>query len=316
VSWDTAVAFPESNSGRFTAPHLRFKKHLEFSAVVALLSKLVNIAQTLDEPHPPMSFKIARRASRAAALARWSQAFSGSPSLTRLCQFPQNANHGGASAIWSSFRARLSIGKMSSPSCGVSQSPAASASPCGPVLMCCSNDPAEMSSVDSRGVARAQSPAPSEIEREEIVISDFNTSGYILDLGGGCLSTIGRLKGEQVVAIDISMKELNEAPSGFLKILMDASELKFPDKSFRTVTAFFSLMFMKPEIHRRVFALSRPRAGGRMVDLGRVDSRSCGRARQDVPDKSSQPDSPKKRSTMAILSSGWKWRGTAVIIAH
>ena len=102
--------------------------------------------------------------------------------------------------------------------------------------------------------ARAQSPGRTEIEREEIVISDFASSGYILDLGGGCRGTIGRLKGEQVVAIDISMKELNEAPSGFLKILMDASDLKFLDKSFRTVTAFFSLMFMKPEIHRKVFA--------------------------------------------------------------
>jgi ubiquinone/menaquinone biosynthesis C-methylase UbiE len=103
-------------------------------------------------------------------------------------------------------------------------------------------------------VARAQSPGRTEVEREEIVIPDFAASGHILDLGGGCRGTIGRVKGEQVVAIDISMKELNEAPSGLLKILMDASDLKFPDKSFRTVTAFFSLMFMKSEIHQKVFA--------------------------------------------------------------
>jgi ubiquinone/menaquinone biosynthesis C-methylase UbiE len=101
--------------------------------------------------------------------------------------------------------------------------------------------------------ARAQSPTPKEGEREEIVIPDFPASGYILDLGGGCRGTIGRVKGDQVVAIDISMRELNEAPSGFLKIVMDASDLKFPDKSFRTVTAFFALMFMKPEIHQKVF---------------------------------------------------------------
>ena len=102
--------------------------------------------------------------------------------------------------------------------------------------------------------AHAQSTARNEIEREEIVLSDFASSGYILDLGGGCRGTIGRIKGEQVVAIDLSMKELNEAPSGFLKIVMDASDLKFPDKSFRTVTAFFALMFMKPEIHEKVFS--------------------------------------------------------------
>ncbi|HKE26804.1 MAG TPA: class I SAM-dependent methyltransferase [Bryobacteraceae bacterium] len=102
--------------------------------------------------------------------------------------------------------------------------------------------------------AHAQAPARTATEREEIIIPDFASSGYILDLGGGCRGTIGRLKGEQVVAIDISMKELNEAPSGFLKILMDASDLKFPDKSFRTVTDFFALMFMKSEIHQKVFA--------------------------------------------------------------
>src|SRR5215471_2251541 len=102
--------------------------------------------------------------------------------------------------------------------------------------------------------AFAQAPASAPIEREEIAIPDFPSSGYVLDIGGGCRGTIGRIKGEQVVAIDISMKELNEAPSGFLKILMDASDLKFPDKSFHTVTAFFALMFMKPEIHDKVFS--------------------------------------------------------------
>ena len=102
--------------------------------------------------------------------------------------------------------------------------------------------------------ACAQTPKKGdEIEREEIVIPDFPATGHILDLGGGCRGTIGRLKGEQVVAIDISMKELDEAPAGFLKILMDASDLKFPKNSFHTVTAFFSLMFMKPEILQKVF---------------------------------------------------------------
>ena len=101
---------------------------------------------------------------------------------------------------------------------------------------------------------RAQSRARNEIDRDEIIIPDFTAPGYILDLGGGCRGTIGRLKGEKVVAIDISMRELNEAPSGFLKILMDASDLKFPNDSFRTVTAFFSLMFMKPQIHQKVFS--------------------------------------------------------------
>lgn len=42
------------------------------------------------------------------------------------------------------------------------------------------------------------------------------------------------------------MKELDDAPAGFLKIVMDASDLKFPKNRFHTVTAFFSRMFMRP----------------------------------------------------------------------
>jgi len=102
--------------------------------------------------------------------------------------------------------------------------------------------------------ACAQTPKSDPIVREEIALEDFPAAGYILDLGGGCRGTIGRLKGDQVVAIDISAKELDEAPGSFLKILMDASDLKFPKNSFETVTDFFALMFMKPEIHEKVFS--------------------------------------------------------------
>jgi ubiquinone/menaquinone biosynthesis C-methylase UbiE len=62
------------------------------------------------------------------------------------------------------------------------------------------------------------------------------------------------MKPEQVVAIDISVRELKEAPTSFLKIVMDASDLKFLDGTFRAETAFFSLMYMPPSIHRKVFA--------------------------------------------------------------
>jgi ubiquinone/menaquinone biosynthesis C-methylase UbiE len=56
------------------------------------------------------------------------------------------------------------------------------------------------------------------------------------------------------VAIDISPRELKEAPADFLKIVMDATDLKFLDGSFGTVTAFYSLMYMKPVIQEKVFA--------------------------------------------------------------
>ena len=91
-------------------------------------------------------------------------------------------------------------------------------------------------------------------ERQDIIIEGLPDAGYILDIGGGCRGTIGRIKPKQVVAVDISPRELKEAPSDFLKIVMDASDLKFLDNSFPTVTAYYSLMFMKPEIQEKVFA--------------------------------------------------------------
>jgi len=91
-------------------------------------------------------------------------------------------------------------------------------------------------------------------ERQDFTVADFPAGGYILDIGGGGEGIIGLMKPAQVIAIDLSKRELEEAPPGPLKVVMDASDLKFLDKSFDTVTAFFSLMYMRPAIQRRVFA--------------------------------------------------------------
>lgn len=93
-----------------------------------------------------------------------------------------------------------------------------------------------------------------QFERQEFVVADFQAAGHILDIGGGGEGIIGQMKPTQVVAIDLSKRELEEAPAGPLKIVMDAADLKFLDGSFNTATAFFSLMYMRPEIQRRVFA--------------------------------------------------------------
>lgn len=88
-----------------------------------------------------------------------------------------------------------------------------------------------------------------------IELLDFPSNGFILDIGGGGEGMIGRLKGNSVIAIDVSRQELEEAPGGPLKIVMDACDLKFLDASFNTVTAFFSLMYIKNmEDRRKVFA--------------------------------------------------------------
>ena len=77
----------------------------------------------------------------------------------------------------------------------------------------------------------------------------------ILDIGGGGEGIIGRLKGRQVIAIDPSKRELEEAAPGPLKIVMDAADLQFLDESFNTVTSFYTLMYIKDlETQRQVFA--------------------------------------------------------------
>ncbi len=68
--------------------------------------------------------------------------------------------------------------------------------------------------------------------------------GSILDVGGGGEGFIGRTYGEQVVAIDNSQEELDEAPSGFQKVFMDAAELKYESRHFDNVTFFYTLMYM------------------------------------------------------------------------
>ncbi len=75
---------------------------------------------------------------------------------------------------------------------------------------------------------------------------------------------IGRLKGRDVVAIDIRKDELEECAQGPLKIVMDARDLKFLDESFDTATAFFSMMYMKTaedhqKVMREVWRVLKPR---------------------------------------------------------
>ena len=78
--------------------------------------------------------------------------------------------------------------------------------------------------------------------------------GRILDIGGGGDGVIGRLYTNQVIAIDIRQDELDEAPIGFEKIVMDATHLEFNDNSFDHVTSFYTLMFMSTEEQKRAIS--------------------------------------------------------------
>lgn len=89
---------------------------------------------------------------------------------------------------------------------------------------------------------------------QEISLGRIPGDKYLLDIGGGGEGVIGQLEGTRVVAIDLRKDELEEANVGeYLRIVMDATELKFLDSSFDTATAFFSLMYMNDETKSKVF---------------------------------------------------------------
>jgi ubiquinone/menaquinone biosynthesis C-methylase UbiE len=94
---------------------------------------------------------------------------------------------------------------------------------------------------------------PPAIDRERMFILDqqvvriddvFQDDDLILDLGGGGEGIIGRLRGRQVVAVDIHQQELEESAAGPIKIVADAKKLPFLDGSFDVATAFFFLMYV------------------------------------------------------------------------
>ncbi len=89
--------------------------------------------------------------------------------------------------------------------------------------------------------------------RQTVTVEDFSAEGFILDIGGGGEGVIGQLKGQQVIAIDISKRELEEAPPGPLKIVMDARDLKFLDNTFNTATVFYTFMYIASSDHQKVF---------------------------------------------------------------
>lgn len=95
---------------------------------------------------------------------------------------------------------------------------------------------------------------------------DRRMEGTILDIGGGGEGIIGQAYGARVTAIDNRQEELDEAPGGFCKLLMDARQLAFAEAVFDHVTAFYSLMYMEEATQRQAIleAARVLRPGGRL----------------------------------------------------
>jgi SAM-dependent methyltransferase len=86
-----------------------------------------------------------------------------------------------------------------------------------------------------------------------IELTPVETDGLILDIGGGGEGIIGKLNGKQVIAVDTSERELLETQNEALKVVMDATDLRFLPESFDVCTSFFSLMYIPNDKHLRVF---------------------------------------------------------------
>lgn len=90
--------------------------------------------------------------------------------------------------------------------------------------------------------------------------------GSILDIGGGGEGVIGRLYGDQVIAVDNRQEELDEAPDCCEKRLMDATALAFEDRAFENATFFYSLMYMPRAVKAKALSEAHRalRHGGRL----------------------------------------------------
>jgi SAM-dependent methyltransferase len=89
------------------------------------------------------------------------------------------------------------------------------------------------------------------VDRHTIEIGPIETDGYILDIGGRGEGIIGKLHGRDAISIDLSF--LTRQDSDSLKILMDASDLKFLSCQFELAVAFFTFMYIENNDHPRVF---------------------------------------------------------------
>ncbi len=104
-------------------------------------------------------------------------------------------------------------------------------------------------------------------EAHKPILEPLEEKGFILDIGGGGEGVIGQLMGEQVISIDKNKRELEEAPSDNMKIVMDATDLKFLDNTFGTAASFYTLMYMdsktKQETINEVYRVLKP--GGKFL---------------------------------------------------
>jgi SAM-dependent methyltransferase len=91
-----------------------------------------------------------------------------------------------------------------------------------------------------------------ELSRHHLDFRRLGLKGKILDIGAGGEGVIGQLYPDSI-GIDPDKEELEESPAKQLKIVMDGRDLQFMDETFDTVTIFFTMMYIHPDDHLKVF---------------------------------------------------------------
>ena len=89
-------------------------------------------------------------------------------------------------------------------------------------------------------------------ELHHIDLKNIQLKGRILDIGGGGEGIIGQFAGPNVISIDPSERELKEAESDCVKIIMDGKDLKFLDETFDTIAIFFTMMYISRPDQKKV----------------------------------------------------------------
>jgi len=102
--------------------------------------------------------------------------------------------------------------------------------------------------------ARISEDSYHRFETQNVSVHAFPVNGWLLAIGGGGEGIIGHLGVAKTVAIDISRRELAEAASGPLKVVMDARELDFLDGSFAAAASFFTLCYIDDGDHPAVMS--------------------------------------------------------------
>ena len=89
-------------------------------------------------------------------------------------------------------------------------------------------------------------------ELHQIDLKEIQLKGQILDIGGGGEGIIGQFAGPHVISIDPSERELKEAESDCVKIIMNGKDLKFLEETFDTITIFFTMMYIPRPDQKKV----------------------------------------------------------------